>query len=581
MPNQIEDPRLSIWRDRIERSKKIRKKMLKDVKTYIQFYIGNQWGDKKTTLSEKPVINLIFSHVKTQIPSLYMRNPKWYCRPKGRKEELPQLKIHAHLAETFLNYYANENLGISLKKQMRLAILDAFFAFGTIKVGYIADFEANPNYGKYNTLGQDEKGNPIYEVDKESGELMKDDVEEIVTNEAFYARRRSPRVMLFDPECENYFEDGRYIAEEIVKSVEDVKNSKLYDNTKNLEPSFSVKPGYNLDEKDKEDMPQITEDLERITLYEIYDIEHDKLIVLAEDHDEFLRDENIPDGIEGSPYEFLRFNEVPDELYPMADIKNLKPIQEEHNLGRAMIMTHAKRFARKYGYKQGTFPAGKESEEMEKLKDPEDGGFFEYAEQMPEPMIDAPLDSAVYQNFQQTKEDFWKAAGSTEHERGTVERRKTAFEAGKISKEAGIRKEDKKSLTEDFAAGIGAKLLQSFQANLTIEQAVEIAGEIGKGWQNISRENIVGQFTVGVEIGSAAPAIPEFERKDFMGIIATLTQMPPDLVIPYVNFEGLLKVIPRLFPLISEEEVLNSPEKVKEIQQMMKEQKQQEQQRKQ
>ena len=252
-----------------------------------------------------------------------------------------------------------------------------------------------------------------------------------------------------------------------------------------------------------------------VTLYEIYDLEHDKLIVLAEDHDEFLRDENIPDGIEGSPYEFLRFNEIPDELHPLSDIKNLKPIQEEHNLGRAMIMTHAKRFGRKYGYKDGTFPPGEEDAEMEKLKDPEDGGFFKYAEEMPIPMLDAPLDSAVYQNFQQTSIDFHKVGGSTEHERGTVERRKTAFEAGQISKEAGIRKEDRKSLTEDFAAGVGAKLLQSFQANLTIEQAVEIAGQAGMQWQNISRENITGQFTVGVEIGSAAPAIPEFERQDF------------------------------------------------------------------
>ena len=29
-----ENPRLNIWRDRIERSKKFRKKQLKDVKTY-------------------------------------------------------------------------------------------------------------------------------------------------------------------------------------------------------------------------------------------------------------------------------------------------------------------------------------------------------------------------------------------------------------------------------------------------------------------------------------------------------------------------------------------------------------------
>jgi len=578
MVAKAENPRMNIWRDRIERSKKIRKKFLKEVKEFIDFYVGIQWGSRKTTLSEKAVVNLIFNHIKTQLPFLYFQNPKWYCRPKGNKDNIVQTKLNAQLAQTFLNYYAKENLGIALKKEMRLAILDAYFAFGTIKVGYVADFEINPNYEKFNILGQDERGDPIYEVNSETGEIMRDETEEIVTNEAFYARRRSPRVMLFDPEAENYFEGGRYIAEEIVKSVQDVKNSKLYENTKNLEPSFSVKPGYALDEQDKDDMPEIREDLERITLYEIYDLEHDKLIVLADDHDEFLRDENMPEGIEDCPYEFLRFNEIPDELYPLSDIKNLKPVQEEYNLGRSMIMTHAKRFARKYGYKSDTFPPGEEATEIEKFKDPEDGTLFKYLESMPEPVKDAPLDAAVYASFEQSKQDFREVGGATEHERGVVERRKTAYEAAQIAKPAGIRREDRKSLVEDFASGIGRKFVQSMQANLTIEEAVEIAGQAGMEWQNVSRENIAGEFYIGVEVGTAAPSIPEFERQELMNVFQVISQMPSELVMIHVNFEGILKSLPKYFPLIESDEIINTPEKAKQMKDWITQMKQKQQQ---
>ena len=232
-----DNPRLNVWRDRIERSKKFRKKQLKDVAKYIKFMQGDQWGDRKVTITEKPVINLIFSHIKTQLPNLYFQNPNFYCRPKQNLtvEDMPRMVNDARLAQFFLNYYTKENLGIALKKQVRLAILDAFFCYGVIKVGYTGNFEINTNFGKNKVLAEEPDGTPVYETDPVTGEVMKDEDEHILTNEAFYARRVSPLHILIDPECENYFEDGRYIAQEIVKSVQDVKNSKLYENVDELD----------------------------------------------------------------------------------------------------------------------------------------------------------------------------------------------------------------------------------------------------------------------------------------------------------------------------------------------------------
>uniref|UniRef100_A0A6M3KYW4 Putative head tail connector protein n=1 Tax=viral metagenome TaxID=1070528 RepID=A0A6M3KYW4_9ZZZZ len=571
-----DDPRVKIWEDRIIRSKKIRKAALKEAKQYIDFYEGNQWGSKKTTLSEKPVINLLYAHVKLQVPILYFQNPRWYCRPSGPMAGIEQVVQNAQLAEYLLNYYTKENMGITLKRQIRLAILDAFFSFGTIKVGYVADFEANPNFGKNNVLGEDEQGNPIFEVDTETGNIITDTVEDIVVNEQFYARRISPTVMLFDTEAENYFEDGRYVIQEIVKPTEDIKSSPLYENTEDLEPSYSIKPGIDEVSSKPDDYSELIDDLKRNTIYEIYDLEHDKLLVTADGHTKFLRDEPMPDGIDRLPFEFLRFNEVPDRIYPMSDFKPGKSLQEEINMGRGMIMTHAKRYGRKYGYDDSTF-GGNAEEEMEKFKDPEDGGMFKLIDAGRPPTViqDATLDPAVYANFSQSLVDFREVMGSTENDRGVVERRKTATEAGFLARASGVRKEDRKTLVEDFAGGVGNKLLQSMQANLTAEHAVEILGPAGKVWQGISKEQIAGQFTTGVEVGSSTQHLPEHERAELVQALQMIAQFPPELVMTKFNFDGLLEKLHMYFPLLEKADLINSPEQQQKMQQWLTQMKQQ------
>lgn len=580
MPETYAEKSLSIWKDRIERAKKDRKNYFEErkinVKTLINFYRGNQWTDLNVSLPERPTINLIFQHVKSQLPYLYFQNPRWYVRAKGRfKESYEPIAV---IAEELLNYYVDENLKISLKRQMRLAILDAFFSYGCIKIGYIGAFEPNPNYGQYKILGEKD-GQPVYSKD-DNGQLITDDDKEIVTNEAFLATRISPKHMLFDTECENYFESGRWIAQEIIKSTEDVINSRLYDkkNTNGLKENYSIATGYDLDTKGSldfwyDDAEAIKEDVKRVRLYEIYDMEHDKLIVIADGHDKILRNEPMPDGIEGCPFCFLRFNEVPDEKYPLSDIESLKPIQEEYNLGRGMVLTHAKRYGRKYGFIAGKFGGEDPAKEIEKMKDPEDGMMFEVNE-LPlsgviEPLADAPLDAAVYSSFEQSKQDFREVGGATEWDRGVVERRKTAYEASKLSGATNVRKDDRITLVEDFSSEIGTKMLQSMQANLSTEEAIKIIGSAGEEWKIISKEDIVGEFNVDVQIGTAQPRNPDTEKGELMELLSTLTKLPPQIILPELNVRGTLEEIIKLYPHIKRENIFNTPEQKQMIEQKM------------
>jgi len=557
-----EKAEVTIWHDRIKRGKKLRDKKIKEVKKYVQYYKSNQWSEI-SGYKDKPVINLFFPHVKSQIPFLYFQNPKWYVKPKPGHSKYAK---NAEAATKFLNYYANENMRVTLKKQMRLSILDSFFFFGVIKSGYTADVGKNENYGKPKIMGYEGEV-PIYDTDDE-GKVINDNEEEIITSDKFVARRTSPAAMIFDTECQNYFEDGRYIIEEISMPLGDLKADKLYKNTSKLTSTYEVKRGLTISDEDlkKDDYSELKEDLKRITIYEIYDLEHDKLKVIAEgNNDTFLRNIPTPDGIDGHPYSFLQYNDIPDEIYPLSDFRVLRSPQDEVNKSSSLISSHAKRYGRKFGYLEGMI----DEDEMSKLESGDDGVMFKVKD-LPlnkciEPLQNAPLDNAVYLYNDQSRQNFDKLASTTEADRGVVERRKTAYEASKIYGSGDFRKEDRRSQVEDFAADVGLKLLQSMQVHLTVEDATEISEEDSADWAVVTdRKDIEGQFNVGVIVGSATPKLPEYERQDFMGFMQMLSQFPKEILQVKLNFDAMLQAATKMFPALEDIQLLNDEQTQKE-----------------
>jgi|GEM_PF-2165526 len=568
---------IRVWRDRIERGKKLRSKKIKEAKKYIKYYKSQQW-DENSPFKEKPVTNLIFATIKSQMPFLCFQNPKWYVTPKsGHEEEKDKIQENAKTAEIYLNYYANENLRITLKKQIRLAVLDAFFIFACLKTGYVPTMIINENYGKPKILGyEDADDKPIYDID-DKGNIQTDEDEEIMLNEKFASRRISPASLIFDTECPNYFEDGRYIIEEISLPLQDIKNDKKYENTSDLKPTYMVKRGLSLSDQElgRADYHELQEDLKRVTIYEIWDIEHDKLKVIGEDHDKWLRNVETPEGVEKHPYTFLQFNDIPDEIYPLSDIKVLKSPQDEYNKSRAMEIIHAKRYGRKFGYVEGEI----EEEELTKAESGEDGTFFK-VKSLPlnkvlEPVPDAPLDQAVYVGTQNSRSDFDRLAVTNEADRGVIERRKTAYEASKVYGSSDLRKYDRRSLVEDFMSETGDKLLQSMQANLSPQDAVPIAGKNrATTWMKMDKTNLEGQFNVKTEIGSMTAKLPEAERGEFIQLMQSLSQFPPDMIQRKINFDGILNAIPSMFPALEDINLLNDEETQKKIEDQQNKQKQ-------
>lgn len=517
-----EKERLNVWRNRINWARKKREDYLKNYDLFKSYFIGDQVSLNQTSI-EIIVINLIYSHIKATLPLLYFQNPHFYLSPTRDEFENSAL-----IAESVINYLAKKQ---KLKREIRLSTLDALFLIGICKTGYDPIFAVNPNKGKPVLAGVAEDGSNVHVIDPDSGQPLFEP-DELLIKEDFFSKRISPKNMLFDPEYKNFLEDHNWIAEEVIERLDDVKDNEYF--KKSIRDD--LKESHNAENEvfytsGNTKLTEVQDDLKRIKLIHIYDFRDEKFRIFAEGQNNedlgFLYEDDVPDGMDLHPYSILKFTEIPDEWYPLPEMKILRPIQDEINKATGIIVGHAKKFLRKYGYETGAFAS---EQEKEKFKEPEDGMMVEFNVNKIDKLValpDATLDPASLEFLNRFHLYFWQTAGRTEQERGQVERRKTMFESSQIEKYGQLRNQDNMSLIEDFAVDICKKKLDQLQANMRVPLATQISGPIGKFWQEgITKEQIIGDMDINIDIGSTSPKIPEFEKKQLVDFMDMLSDIP-------------------------------------------------------
>lgn len=559
------------WRARIAVARKIRDRKLKHLNKYIDFYEGNQWHDDggMPIFKDRTTVNLIFANIKKELPYLYFQNPTPIVNPTRNEFELG-----AFAMQELLKSYTKFNLGTELKKHVRLTILDAKFSFGCLKVTYTPRFSPNPNKGKPTVVGTDDFNEPIFLQDDDNNYVTESDA--ILTSEFYFVERISPREMLFDPECRNFIDRAGWVAQELVKPLKYLKENKLYKNTeflnRNVELADMFKHG--LGNKSSEEVSAAGElygeDNHKVRFVEIYDFVNNELLVLPDDNAFFIREENIY----MNPFSFLKFNESPDNWYPVPDIKIEMPLQQEVNVGRSMMITHARRSARKYYYSSETFRGLDKA--IEDAKNPEDMSFFEIAEydKPPMPLGMAAQDPMIFQNLIQSKMDYNEVTGSTEASRGVTEKRKTKGEAGFQESHGAVRRGDKQNLVADFIVDTYENLAKLMQSTLTVPQAMKITGPAGVFWTQVEHKDITGiEFKLEIEVSELRPQIPEIDRKELSEFIFALSNILNALVsnpilLQIFEVQGLVGEFAKSYPSINVEKILNmkvTPEQIAEM----------------
>lgn len=514
---------ISDWQDRIRRSVKKRKEWAEQ----FQVELARSYFDGKQNPgypnSEWITINKIYSHLMAQLPTLYGMDPYFYVKLKKSFNpdpvEIANYDRRGKIRQSYLNYLKTE---LKLKEKARMGIQDAHFSYGIMKVRYAADEVENPDAGKPMQDDQEndiqgENGEPLLEPDK------------IPINERYVLSRVDSDDFIFDEDAGPLEESWKFLAEKIRITKEEAEkdiriNSAVLKKlkAKTLEESRkeSQTPRVGDDTKSK--------DADIYVMWEVYDLLRNEWFIIPEDEDFYVKEPGkLADGVEKHPYAILRFTLRDKSAYPIPPVSQAMDPQREYCLARSRIMTHRKRFNRKYEINV----QGLESEnEISKLESGDDGTIIRknVSQQLVIPINDAPLDQQNYLELNHLNNDIVEIFGTPDQSRG-IASADSATEADILDKRMEIREGDKMTMVIEWITTIAEKLDQLIQENITRDEAVRIVGPEGEHWQLVKAadyEEIQGEYEYSVNVGSTIPRLPQTERASWMAFLQLLAAFP-------------------------------------------------------
>jgi len=453
---------LQRWMSRIERAERRRKdwEITYRVKELERYWLGQQWESEG---GDRLWLNHFFATIQTQQPTVLPKQAMFVVKPTPGRKVFGTLE--AQTLEAVLRAIAAQE--DNLFTDASLAVAQAFFRLGVLKVVYDPRFEPNPQGGEAITtsLGED---TGLQEPD------------ELLTDEVYRWEWVDARRMLLPDEGPN-IRKWSWIAEEIEMSLEEAKE----------EPRF--RPGLRrqlvanavVDEDSattrSTDGPVRSEDdaETRFCYYECWDIRKKRLYCWAkgQQFEEFLYDEDFPAGIDDHPYAFLRYLPIlgPEpSAWPLPPTYNWLPIQREYNILREQQVNAARRAARKFLYEPTTF---RDEEQLDKFTSPADMQGVEVADIQRPPIMfgEVAQNIDVARNIPILRDDWRVITGATGTRLGNPDA-DTATEAVLTEQSAALRDTQMRLLVDKWLGMAGKKMLQLVKQTLTLEIYVQLRG---------------------------------------------------------------------------------------------------------
>jgi hypothetical protein len=517
-----EKPEPQKWLDAIKRAQDVKKNWRDRFRVDLAYeYWEGVQRPNNIPADEWITVNLIYSSLAAELPSLYSQDPYYHLKVKRSFSPLPEdaamFEEKTKLRAAMLNYLKTE---CNLKTKSRLSIFDAHFQYGIIQVAHENDWVDNPN-----------AGNAMF---AEDGTVMFDDQENMLLepekypeNESFVVNRIHPDDHLVDEDATPL--EYNWTAIRIRERLEDAKKNEKY-RTEARDKLVATEISEDEKDREKKKKGQVTDKREKdpdlVVSWQIWDVKNNQHLIVSEGcGEEFLiAPTPLPPGIEGDPFIDLRFVLRPDSWYPLPPVSQWIDSQREYCEARSKVLVHRKRFNRKYEMYSPGFDD--DAAAAAKLEIGEDGTVL--LKNQPQacvtPINDAPLDQQVHTELAYLRQDFAELAVGA-NQRGAGYGISSATEAGIVEKRSTIREGDRVALVSDFLGEIGRKLDQLVQANLTEEYAIKVTGTTGESWQRVrpqDYQDIMGEFDVTVVVGSHTPQLPEIERAQMMNMLSLL-----------------------------------------------------------
>ena len=504
----------------------------------IDLYRGKHWPSTTSNNEDLIAVNLAFSTINVIAPSVSVNHPKVVVTPNQ-----PEDADRAVFVEAVVNHLWKHH---DFRSPFRRAVKDfLIFGHGWLKVGWkfveqertLSDEERDELFNEA-AVEADEfaLNSPDFAADLPSDEDLAANVPQtmaMVVEDQPFVERISPFDIFVDPEA-TCLEDAKWIAQRIVRPLEDAKADRRYKSSarKNLTAdsltnAIGGTPDREMDER--------LRDVERTVVYEFYDVRDNTMAVVSRSGDQFLVDPTPMPYAYGQPFVMLRNYDIPDYFYPMGDLEAVESLQLELDKTRSQLVNARKRYARKYLYHERSFgPEGREA-----LESDADGRLVPVVDEnkplseVVVPMPQVPLSPEVYNTSEIIEGDINTVSGVSEYARGQMpEIRRTATEASIIADAGNARAADKLAIVELGIGMIARRVVQLMQQFMTGDQMARVADKGSDLFVPYNRDDIVGEFDFSVEAGSTQPMNDTIRKQQAVSLLNAMAPLVGTVIDP-------------------------------------------------
>ena len=508
-------------------------------------------------------INKVGASIRTKRATIAPRNPRAKMKPRKASGYAPvqvplvdpetglpqQDEMGQIVTRPVIRYKLRESLFNDIIGQPMFGLTDtisrvvkaAELGYGAIKVGYTPTFETALPKSTDQMIPINEDGTldfSGYQMNPVTGMPQEDDDGNLIpkaatpTWESWFIKWQHYRHLIIDPDGGNDFMDHRWVACESIRTLDEVKKDPLFKNTTNLKSTGRNSMDDEIEDREDHDYYDESNHLELVRLFEIYDFVEDKLIVLADGHGKFLRNEPMPLGITHSPFAFYRPNEIlgkNGEFYPRPPVSDKAPINDLYNEERRLALALMRRTLRKLLMNKkhmtpDAVAALKSNEDMEIVgldwNNPYD------LQNAVHVLAPPPISGDVFNNMARTERDFDEVDGHPGESRGAAVN-KTATGVNQMKEFSGARDDFDRTLLVNCLKEAFKKLNDSIDANMTVERAIEIEGEDGQAFMAlVDRDMIAGDFDIEIDIQEMAPANDQMLAANRLQLMQIAGQSP-------------------------------------------------------
>lgn len=509
-------------------------------------YYGFQWDQDSLPDEYRAYVhNMIFVAIDIKSPSLLFQDPVFRAETIPGSSEFREADagISDKLKQDTINYFSvGDKTGLSAS--MELAILDAWFRFGVLEVGYSADWIDNPRANKPELAADSD------ELARGTGKVLKQPKRIPQTERVYtkYIPSKRFRVGGIDTQdiktCSwcGYWEWVR---------TEDIHANKKFDlegiNLASTSGRTADFVGGISALRDEEEVREQQGDVTK--WWKIWDLRSKKMIFYLQEEDAIIREKTF----KKLPLHILKFRERLQGFYPLPVVHNWVSPQVEINETREAARAHRRRFQRKYTYYGPAF----DEAELEKFKNSGDGAFIARNVQDPNtitPIPNADLGAQHIQALQTSTSDFDNVAGLSSQQR-LQSTKETATQTKDISERSNIRetRDIRKvknfilEIAKDILETIRDKFVNEFWIKLYQSKTNETFGVISDAvdeWKKIAPDMFGSDdFSLSMDVASLSPIIQDAEKRNYLEFISILQSFPfismsPELVVETANQVG-------------------------------------------